>query len=228
MKSSRRILQQPEWDSWVYLQSVSLAEATLLTQNVCPHTYTLQAGAGLGPKIDYNKHKIIQAALNEIESRKAHWLVLVGGYPADAYKVVVDFPRFAQWVLKRNWVSAPAIDSFTAITQNISALEISPNPVTAKDQKVLTPQSTSLTLAKPQRSRYYNVILFNTLKGLIEGGNELPNAIEVLNVWRVQTPHGITEVASDYFKYLDDNDTVHVVELDALQKAISRLFKRSG
>jgi len=228
MKSSRRILQQPDWDSWVYLQSVSLAQATLLTQNVCPNTYTLQAGGGLGPKIDYNKHKIIQAALNEIESRKAHWLVLVGGYPADAYKVVVDFPRFAQWVLKRNWVSAPAIDSFAAITQNISDPEINPTLATAKDQKVLTPQVTSFTLVKPQRSRHYNVILFNTLKGLIEGGNELPNAIEVLNAWRVLTPHGITEVASDYFKYLDANDTVHVVGLDALQKAISRLFKRPG
>lgn len=226
MKSSSRILKQPNWDSWCYLQSVSLAEAILLTQNVCPHTYTLQAGAGLGQKIDYNKNTIIQTALNEIESRKAHWLVLAGGYPVDAYKVIVDLPRFAQWVLKRNWVSSPAIDNFAAIAQNISEPEVNLNLDKAKDQKVLAPKGTPLTLTKPQRSRHYNVILFNTLKGLIEGGNESPNAIEVLNVWRIQTPHGITEVASDYFKYLDDNSIVQVVGLEALQKAISRLFKR--
>ena len=227
MKSSIRILQQPDWDTWVYLQSVSLAEATLLTQNVCPHTYTLQSGMGLGSKIDYNKHKIIQVAINEIESRKAHWLTRVGGYPADPYKVVVELPKFAQWVLKRNWVAAQAIQNFTVMAQNISGNEVAisqPKPIDNKDQvkKVSAP-----SLIKPKRARHYNMILHATLKKLIAAGNERPNAFEVLSAWRSAKPVEILEVADDCFKYHDAVHKTMVVELAALQKAISRQFSKA-
>lgn len=228
MKSSIRILQQPDWDTWVYLQSVSLAEATLLTQNVCPHTYTLQSGMGLGSKIDYNKHKIIQVAINEIESRKAHWLTRVGGYPADPYKVVVELPKFAQWVLKRNWVAAQAIQNFTVMAQNISGNEVAisqPKPIDNKDQvkKVSAP-----SLIKPKRARHYNMILHATLKKLIAAGNERPNAFEVLSAWRAEKPVEILEVADDLFKYHDADHETMLVDLAALQKAISRQFSKAN
>lgn len=228
MKSSIRILQQPDWDTWVYLQSVSLAEATLLTQNVCPHTYTLQSGMGLGSKIDCNKHKIIQVAINEIESRKAHWLTRVGGYPADPYKVVVELPKFAQWVLKRNWVAAQAIQNFTVMAQNISGNEVAisqPKPI---DNKAQVKKVSAPSLIKPKRARHYNMILHATLKKLIAAGNERPNAFEVLSAWRAEKPVEILEVADDCFKYLDDVHETVVVDLAALQKAISRQFSKAN
>ena len=228
MKSSIRILQQPDWDVWLYLQSVSLAEATLLTQNVCPNTYTLEAGMGLGSKIDYNKHKIIQVAINEIESRKAHWLTRTGGYPADPYKVVVDLPKFAYWVLKRNWVVIQAIENFTVMTQNISDIEATTSQSKTTDNKDLVKKVAAPSLIKPKRSRHYNMILHATLKELIAAGNEIPNAFEVLSAWRAAKPVEILEVADDFFRYHDAAHKTMLVDLAALQKAISRQFSKAN
>ena len=82
-------------------------------------------------------------------------------------------------------------------------------------------------LKKPRRVRDYNIILFHTLEEIMVASKGIPKAIEVLDFWRAKKPAQITEVGYDYFKYLDHKSNIKVVELEALNKAISRMIKES-
>jgi hypothetical protein len=92
------VFKKPDWSHWSRIQELTLAEAILLTQGVCPNSHSMEANQGLGEEIDNNKWQLSEICRNHFFLPETSWVKHKGPFLFNAYEVVISLPKFASWV----------------------------------------------------------------------------------------------------------------------------------
>lgn len=101
-------IKRPDWGHWSRRKTASLAEGILLSQNVCPNTYTTAADQGLGHAIDEDKWKLLEICCDWVRLPETSWVIKRGSFPINPYEVEIDLPKFVNWVFfEIKWYGLP-------------------------------------------------------------------------------------------------------------------------
>jgi hypothetical protein len=101
-------IKRPEWSHWSRRKTASLAEGILLSQNVCPNTYTMAADQGLGEAIDEDKWRLLEVCRDWVRHPETSWVISRGSFLVNSYEVEIDLPKFANWVFTEiRWIGLP-------------------------------------------------------------------------------------------------------------------------
>ena len=188
----------PEWQIWRYLNSVTLADAILLSQNLDPHIYTLDASEKT-LKISKVINRILLISINCIETENIDWLISRGPRVIDAYRVQLKLTDYFSWLIRKGLLKN------TAVIKNFKELNIlqiknlklplqSTATKNSEHKNTITKNPTALnwSIKKTKRDKVeYSHHLTKTLKDLHESGCENPTAEIVAKHWSNTKPRGI-------------------------------------
>jgi len=104
-------LIQPDWAYWSKLPEVSLWNALLLAQDLCPNNYV--PGQGMDSDHDANYHRRLSIAHEQILSKSVDWVNVRGPYTPEPQQILVSLPKFVKWYLESISVRVP--DEFKRI-----------------------------------------------------------------------------------------------------------------
>lgn len=96
---AKKKLASPNWGHWSRIKETTLANAILLSQNICPENHILgEFPQDFGKKANKNIHEILQTALNWLPSEETRWAIDKGPFsPREMNLITVDLLIFASW-----------------------------------------------------------------------------------------------------------------------------------
>lgn len=89
---------QPDWAYWSKLSEVSLWNALLLAQDLCPNNYV--PGQGIDDDHDVNYHRRLSIAHEQILSKSIDWVTVRGPSILEPQQIMVSLPKFVKWYLE--------------------------------------------------------------------------------------------------------------------------------
>ena len=96
---AKKKLASPNWEHWSRIKETTLANAILLSQNICPENHILgELPQDFGKIANNNIHEILQTALNWLPSEETRWAIDKGPFsPREINLITVDLPIFSSW-----------------------------------------------------------------------------------------------------------------------------------
>jgi hypothetical protein len=91
-------LIRPDWEYWSKLTEVTLWNALLLAQDLCPNNYV--PGGGMDKDHDYNYHKRLMIADELIRQRAVDWITVRGPFIPNPQDIYVSMPKFVKWYVE--------------------------------------------------------------------------------------------------------------------------------
>ena len=96
---AKKKLASPNWEHWRRIKETTLANAILLSQNICPENHILgELPQDFGKRANNNIHEILQTALNWLPSEETRWAIDKGPFsPREMNLITVDLIIFSSW-----------------------------------------------------------------------------------------------------------------------------------
>jgi hypothetical protein len=96
---AKKKLSSPNWEHWSRIKETTLANAILLSQNICPENHILgELPQDFGKIANKNIHEILQTALNWLPSEETRWAIDKGPFsPREMNLITVDLLIFSSW-----------------------------------------------------------------------------------------------------------------------------------
>jgi hypothetical protein len=97
---AKKKLASPNWEHWSRIRETTLANAILLSQNICPENHILGGlPQDFGKITNNNIHEILQTALNWLPSEETKWTIDKGPFsPREMNLITVDLTIFSSWL----------------------------------------------------------------------------------------------------------------------------------
>ena len=91
-------LIRPDWEYWSKLTEVTLWNALLLAQDLCPNNYV--PGLGIDEDHDYRYHRCLMIADELIRQKAVDWITVRGPSIPDPQYIYVSMPQFVKWYVE--------------------------------------------------------------------------------------------------------------------------------
>ena len=172
--ATKKIIQKPQWSSWLPRKKASLAEGILLAHNVCPNMNVMSAGAGLDAHIDESKWELLQLSYNWLEDDETNWVKHRGSCPRNAYEVEIDLPKYFGWLVSDiGWKNLPS-----EIVESVSCKSTKKSgPSPTHPWLIINPQDPVPKQSWHTAARYFARELIKSDTSLLQNTKKLRNKI---------------------------------------------------
>lgn len=190
--ANQKRLTTPNWMLWKRLKSVTLGEALLLSQNLCPHTYYIGGDFDFTEKIKNNIHLILMISINHLENTGTDWATSQISYPIDANKLKVDFEKYFAWLSKNSLLKANikrkifgASHHRSTKPKNISETNKETEQAREDFRAAKSPANPTWELKHPKRHKVtYSIPLTEALEHFHKMGGLIPSAVDIAKYWK--------------------------------------------